>query len=243
MGKRTVEEVRAPVAGAAAAGAVVAPRGAGVGGTRPEAIVVPSGNRIRLVYEPGRPPVLAVRMQELSAWRDAAWEAGVPVLLHLLGPNFRPVQVTDDLASFWASTYFQVRKDSSRYPCYAWPDDPRTAHAEAKGGRRTCRTCIYEEGRGKTEKKEGKGKTTQAGSGGVRRLGVQTHHVPLVILPLCLFFLAYRVLGYSILVTKAGRLMETIVKVVTIVASIIERGYSESGTRRGTADATLEARK
>jgi ATP-dependent helicase HrpB len=106
----------------------------------PEALTVPSGNRIRLVYEPGHPPVLAVRLQELFGWADTPRIAAgrVAVLLHLLGPNFRPVQVTDDLRSFWATTYFQVRKDlRARYPRHAWPDDPLTARAEAKGGRRS----------------------------------------------------------------------------------------------------------
>ena len=61
----------------------------------------------------------------------------VPVKLELLGPNYRAVQVTSDLRSFWATTYFQVRKDlKARYPKHAWPEDPLTARAEAKGGRR-----------------------------------------------------------------------------------------------------------
>jgi ATP-dependent helicase HrpB len=49
-------------------------------------------------------------------------------LLHILGPNYRPVQVTDDLRSFWTSTYFRVRKDlRGRYPKHPWPDDPLKA--------------------------------------------------------------------------------------------------------------------
>jgi ATP-dependent helicase HrpB len=106
----------------------------------PEAIPVPTGNRIRLKYEPGRPPVLAVRLQELFGMRETPRVAGgqVAVLLHLLGPNYRPVQVTSDLSSFWANTYAQVRKDlRARYPKHAWPDDPLTAKPEAKGGRRS----------------------------------------------------------------------------------------------------------
>ena len=79
----------------------------------PEALTVPSGNRIRLSYEPDRPPVLAVRLQELFGWTETPRVAGgrVAVVLHLLGPNYRPVQITDDLRSFWSTTYFQVRKD------------------------------------------------------------------------------------------------------------------------------------
>jgi ATP-dependent helicase HrpB len=61
----------------------------------------------------------------------------VPVRLHLLGPNYRPVQITDDLRSFWTTTYFQVRKDLRvRYPKHSWPEDPLTAKPEAKGSRR-----------------------------------------------------------------------------------------------------------
>jgi len=105
----------------------------------PESIAVPSGNRIRLAYEAGRPPVLAVRLQELFGWTETPRVAGgrVAVVLHLLGPNYRPVQVTDDLRSFWSGTYFRVRKDlRNRYPKHAWPEDPLTARAEAKGNRR-----------------------------------------------------------------------------------------------------------
>jgi ATP-dependent helicase HrpB len=105
----------------------------------PAEIVVPSGNRITLSYELGRAPILAVRIQEIFGWNDTPRVAGgrVPVVLHLLGPNFRPVQITDDLRSFWTTTYYQVRKDlRARYPKHAWPEDPWTARAEAKGGRR-----------------------------------------------------------------------------------------------------------
>jgi ATP-dependent helicase HrpB len=98
----------------------------------PAAITVPSGRQVKLTYEPGRPPVLAVRLQEVFGWTETptlAW-GRVPVLLHLLGPNYRPVQVTSDLNSFWTTTYHQVRKDlRGRYPKHAWPEDPLTAPA------------------------------------------------------------------------------------------------------------------
>ena len=114
----------------------------------PEALLVPSGSRIKLDYPPTRdgPPVLAVRLQELFGWTETPRICGgrVAVLIHLLGPNYRPVQITADLKSFWATTYFQVRKDlRSRYPKHAWPDDPLAARPdplaarpEARGGRR-----------------------------------------------------------------------------------------------------------
>jgi ATP-dependent helicase HrpB len=96
----------------------------------PERIEVPSGSSVRLAYEPGRAPVLAVRLQELFGLRETPRVAGgrVRVLLHLLGPNFRPQQVTDDLASFWANTYPLVRAElRRRYPRHAWPEDPLAA--------------------------------------------------------------------------------------------------------------------
>ena len=96
----------------------------------PESVSIPSGRRVRLVYESGRAPVLAARLQELFGLIETPRVARgrVPVLMHILGPNYRPVQVTDDLRSFWTTTYFQVRKDlRGRYPKHAWPDDPLNA--------------------------------------------------------------------------------------------------------------------
>lgn len=106
----------------------------------PETLEVPSGSRIRLEYGAGQAPVLAVRLQELFGWTDTPRIAAgrVAVTIHLLGPNYRPVQVTSDLRSFWKSAYFEVRKDlRARYPKHSWPEDPLTAKAEAKAkGRR-----------------------------------------------------------------------------------------------------------
>jgi ATP-dependent helicase HrpB len=104
----------------------------------PERLEAPSGSRLALRYEVGRPPVLAVRIQEVFGLRDTPRVAAgrVPVLLHLLAPNYRPQQVTDDLASFWTNTYPQVRKElRARYPRHAWPEDPWTA-APQRGPRR-----------------------------------------------------------------------------------------------------------
>jgi ATP-dependent helicase HrpB len=102
----------------------------------PEYLVVPTGNRIRLEYALAQPPVLAVRLQELFGWMQTPTVAGgrVRVRLHLLGPNYRPVQVTDDLGNFWATTYFQVRKDlRARYPKHSWPEEPLKAAPVARG--------------------------------------------------------------------------------------------------------------
>jgi len=101
----------------------------------PERITVPSGSAIRLQYDSGRPPVLAVRIQELFGLTDSPRIAGggVKVLLHLLGPNRQPQQVTDDLASFWKNTYPVVRKElARRYPKHPWPEDPLAAKAIRK---------------------------------------------------------------------------------------------------------------
>ncbi|MCC9601365.1 ATP-dependent helicase HrpB [Stieleria sp. JC731] len=102
----------------------------------PESIEVPSGNRIRLTYEPGKPPVLAVRIQEIFGWQSAPKLAGgsINVQLHLLGPNHRPQQITDDLESFWKTTYIEVKKElKRRYPKHHWPDEPATSQATPNG--------------------------------------------------------------------------------------------------------------
>ncbi len=94
---------------------------------------MPSGNRRPLVYEAGKPPVLAVRIQELFGVRETPRVADgrIPVLLHLLGPNGRPQQVTSDLSSFWQNGYPELRKElRRRYPKHAWPDDPLSATAK-----------------------------------------------------------------------------------------------------------------
>jgi ATP-dependent helicase HrpB len=98
----------------------------------PERLAVPSGSRIALKYEAGRPPVLAARIQELFGLAETPRVAAgrVKVLVHLLAPNYRPQQVTDDLASFWRNTYPLVRKElRARYPKHDWPEDPLTATA------------------------------------------------------------------------------------------------------------------
>ncbi|MBX7105896.1 MAG: ATP-dependent helicase HrpB [Gemmataceae bacterium] len=94
----------------------------------PERLPLPSGRTAALLYEEGRPPVLSARIQDFFGLAETPTVGGgrVKVLLHLLAPNGRPQQVTDDLSSFWANTYSQVRKDlRGRYPKHAWPEDPR----------------------------------------------------------------------------------------------------------------------
>src|SRR5262245_11739169 len=101
--------------------------------------MVPSGSRIALRYEVGRPPVLAVRIQELFGLSETPRIAGgrVAVLLHLLAPSMRPQQVTDDLESFWRNTYLEIRSElRRRYPEHAWPEDPLTALAQRRPGKK-----------------------------------------------------------------------------------------------------------
>jgi len=101
----------------------------------PEALTVPSGSHKRLQYEPGKPPVLAVKLQELFGLTDTPRIARgkIPVTLHLLSPAQRPIQVTQDLRGFWERTYPEVKKElKGRYPRQHWPDDPWTATPTAR---------------------------------------------------------------------------------------------------------------
>ncbi|HEX7118398.1 MAG TPA: ATP-dependent helicase HrpB [Longimicrobiales bacterium] len=96
----------------------------------PDRIEVPSGSKIRVDYTDPEAPALAVRLQEVFGWHETPRIAGgrVPLTVHLLSPAQRPVQVTQDLASFWRTTYFEVKKDlKGRYPKHYWPDDPLAA--------------------------------------------------------------------------------------------------------------------
>jgi ATP-dependent helicase HrpB len=96
----------------------------------PTHVVVPSGSRIPIDYLDGEVPTLSVRLQEMFGMSATPSIAGgrLPLLLKLLSPAGRPVQVTRDLASFWNRGYHEVKKDlKGRYPKHFWPDDPYTA--------------------------------------------------------------------------------------------------------------------
>jgi len=96
----------------------------------PSHMLVPSGSRIPVDYSDPARPILAVRLQEMFGQKETPRVAKgrVPLTLHLLSPANRPVQVTQDLASFWENTYFEVKKDlKGRYPKHDWPDDPLSA--------------------------------------------------------------------------------------------------------------------
>lgn len=99
----------------------------------PTHIQVPTGSRIRLEYRQGaEQPVLRVRLQECfgMARTPTVDDGRQPILLELLSPGFKPVQLTQDLESFWSNTYFEVRKElRRRYPKHYWPDNPLEAEA------------------------------------------------------------------------------------------------------------------
>ena len=100
----------------------------------PSHVTVPTGNRIALDYS-GDKPVLAVRLQEMFGCADGpkVVRGRMPVLLHLLSPARRPLQVTDDLAGFWANTYGAVKSEmKGQYPRHWWPDDPMQAEPTAR---------------------------------------------------------------------------------------------------------------
>jgi ATP-dependent helicase HrpB len=91
------------------------------------AVRLPSGCRMQLDYIDALVPLLKARVQELFGCRETPRVGGgrIPVLVHILSPARRPVQVTDDLAGFWHGSYGAVRKEMrGRYPKHAWPEEP-----------------------------------------------------------------------------------------------------------------------
>jgi ATP-dependent helicase HrpB len=100
----------------------------------PTHLLVPSGSRLRLDYSHAT-PVLAVRLQEMFGLTETPCIAAgrVPLLLHLLSPARRPVQITQDLAAFWQGSYHDVRKElKGRYPKHHWPENPLAVQASAR---------------------------------------------------------------------------------------------------------------
>jgi ATP-dependent helicase HrpB len=96
----------------------------------PEHVTLGGGRRVKVTYEPGKPPWIESRLQDFFGGTETprVLEGRVPLVLHLLAPNGRDVQVTTDLAGFWQRTYPTVRNElMRRYPRHSWPDDP--AHA------------------------------------------------------------------------------------------------------------------
>lgn len=99
----------------------------------PDSVEVPSGSSIRLHYcEDGSSPILKVRLQEVFGMLETPMvnKGKVKILMHLLSPGYKPVQITQDMRSFWTTTYHEVRKELRiRYPRHEWPENPWTAQA------------------------------------------------------------------------------------------------------------------
>ncbi len=96
----------------------------------PTHYTVPTGSRLPIRYDADKPPALAVRIQEMfgEASNPAVAEGRVPLVLELLSPAQRPLQITRDLAAFWRGAYKDVQKEmKGRYPKHTWPDDPASA--------------------------------------------------------------------------------------------------------------------
>ncbi len=93
----------------------------------PAFVQLPSGRKAAIEYHDGQAPSVASRLQDFFGMKDspAVARGAVPLVVHLLAPNKRPVQVTTDLASFWKNLYPQVRRElGRRYPKHSWPETP-----------------------------------------------------------------------------------------------------------------------
>jgi ATP-dependent helicase HrpB len=103
----------------------------------PERATLPGGRAVKVHYEPGKPPWVESRLQDFfgMAQGPSVCAGRVPLVLHLLAPNMRAVQVTTDLAGFWERHYPAIRKELCRkYPRHSWPEDPRHAQPPAPRG-------------------------------------------------------------------------------------------------------------
>jgi ATP-dependent helicase HrpB len=108
--------------------------------TAPERIALPSGRQLKVHYGRSKPPWVESRLQDFFGMAKGPTVLGgrVPLVIHLLAPNQRAVQITDDLAGFWSRHYPAIRRELSRkYPRHAWPDDPLTSAPPAQRGRRS----------------------------------------------------------------------------------------------------------
>ena len=129
-GRRSFAELRAAEPARALLGFLSAPQRRALAEDAPETLALPSGRDATVRYPADRPPVIAARIQELFGLPATPRLARgrVPVVVELLAPNRRPVQITDDLASFWRTAYGEVRRLlRGRYPKHDWPEDPMTA--------------------------------------------------------------------------------------------------------------------
>ena len=117
-GRRSLAEL-------ASAGLLAALRPPKLDRLAPERIALPGGRQVKVHYETGQSPWIESRLQDFFGVRETPRIGGTPVVVHLLAPNRRPVQVTSDLAGFWERLYPQVRRElSRRYPKHKWPEHP-----------------------------------------------------------------------------------------------------------------------
>jgi len=138
VGLRSFDALRRADPAAAALAHLSWPQRSALDEYAPEQLRVPSGAQVAVDYSVD-PPAISARIQQLfgMARAPAVARGRVRCRVHLLAPNNRPAQVTDDLESFWANTYPQVRRElRGRYPRHAWPEQPTTADAENRPRRR-----------------------------------------------------------------------------------------------------------
>lgn len=98
----------------------------------PKQITLPSGRNVNIQYFLSKPPQIEARLQEFFGWKESPTIADgkIKLVISLLGPNYRPVQITQDLSGFWKGSYAEVRKElRARYPKHSWPEDPLSAEA------------------------------------------------------------------------------------------------------------------
>jgi len=133
--RSSLQELRAADLAAALRRALTVPQRQALEREAPEQYRLPTGRAVPVRYERDRPPAVSARIQELFGLGATPRLARgrVPLVIELLGPNHRPVQITDDLESFWRRTYPEVRKQlRGRYPKHHWPDDPLAATPTAR---------------------------------------------------------------------------------------------------------------
>jgi ATP-dependent helicase HrpB len=138
-GKRSFAELRRADVGGVLVGLLSGAQRQALEREAPARLTLPAGRSTAIVYAPDKPPAAAARIQEVFGLAATPRLAGgrVALVLELLAPSQRPVQITDDLASFWRGGYAEVRKQlRGRYPKHYWPDDPTTAEPTSRVRRR-----------------------------------------------------------------------------------------------------------
>ena len=142
VGRHSLQELRALDLLSALRRTITPPQRQALDREAPEQYQLPTGRVVPIRYERDKPPAISARIQELFGLLATPRLARgrVPLVIELLGPNHRPVQITDDLESFWRRTYPEVRKQlRGRYPKHPWPEDPFTATPTARTKRSSVR--------------------------------------------------------------------------------------------------------